>query len=116
MTTAVKPQSILSTGCFYTAGYLCLGALAVLGYQFLFWYREGAWLSYRMWVLLNWIGLDHSPTAPFTKLQPFFDYVWQGLGNCQITIALSLATAVLASIGFLRESAHVRAMHLKNAH
>jgi hypothetical protein len=116
MTTAVKPQSILSTGCFYSAGYLCLGALMVLGYQGLLWYREGAWLSYRMWVLLSWIGLDHSPAAPFTKIQPMFDHVWQSVGNCPITIALSLATAVIACIGFLRESAYVRAMQLKNAH
>lgn len=116
MTTQVKPQSILSTGCFYTAGYLCLGALLVLGYQALFWYRGGAWLSYRMWVLFEWAGLHHTPTAPFSRFQPLFDYIWQGIGNCPITIALSLATAVIASLGFLRESAYIRAMELENAH
>jgi hypothetical protein len=116
MTDRVKPQSILSTGCFYAAGYFCLGALLVLGYQTLFWYRQGAWMSYRMWVLLDWVGVQHSPSAPVTRVQPLFDHIWQSFGNCPITIALSLATVVVAALGFVRESAYARAVELRDAH
>ena len=116
MTTPLKPQSIISTGCFYTAGYLCLGAALTLGYQALFWYRQGAWVTYRMWTLFDWAGLQHSPTAPMYRLQPLFNYVWQVIGSCPITIALSLATAIIAFLGFLRESSYIRAIQLRDAH
>ena len=116
MTDRVKPQSMLSTACFYAAGYFCLGALLVLGYQTLFWYRQGAWLSYRMWVMLEWAGWQHSPPAPLARLQPLFNWVWEMIGNCPITIAFSLATIVAALLGFARESAYVRAVQLRDAH
>ena len=116
MTDRVKPQSILSTGCFYAAGYFCLGALLVLGYQTLFWYRQGVWLSYRMWVLLDWVGVQHSPSAPVMRAQPLFDQIWQSFGNCPITIALSLATVVVAALGFVRETTYARATELRDAH
>ncbi len=116
MSTQLKPQSILSTACFYAATYFCLGALLVLGYQALFWYRQGAWLSYRMWVFLQWAGIEHSPSAPVHGIQPVFDHVWQSFGNCPITIALSFATVVVALLGFVRETAYTRAMELRDAH
>lgn len=116
MTDRVKPQSILSIGCFYAAGYFCLGALLVLGYQTLFWYRQGAWLSYRMWVLLEWAGVERSPSAPMTRIQPFFDWIWQSFGNCPITIAFSVATVLVAVLGFVRETTYIRAVELRDAH
>jgi len=116
MTTPLKPQSILSTGCFYTAAYLSLGAAIAFGAETLFWYRQGAWVTYRMWALFDFAGLQHSPTAPMSRLQPAFDHVWQMIGNCPITIGLSGATAVIALLGFLRESSYVRAVQLKDAH
>lgn len=116
MTTPLKPQSIISTGCFYAAGYLALGATLALSLEVGLWYRQGAWITYRMWTLLDWAGLQHSPTAPISRVQPIIDHVWQAVGNCPITVALSLATAVIAFLGFPRESSYVRSMQLKDAH
>jgi len=114
MTDRVKPQSILSTGCFYAAGYFSLGAALALGYQTLFWYRQGAWVTYRMWALLQWAGLEHSPTAPWSKLQPLVDWIWQAFGNCPVTITLSIGTVLVAALGLVRESTYARALQLRD--
>lgn len=103
-----KPKSILATFCFCAAGYCCVGALLVFFDQALLWFREGAWPSYRLWVILDLAGWQQAPQSPVARLQPWLDQAWETLSNCPITIAFSVATIVFAGLGFARQSAFTR--------
>jgi hypothetical protein len=103
-----KPKSILSTACFYAAGYCCLAALLVFVSQALYWYREGVWASFRLWLILDWVGWQHAPRSPVPRLQPWLDQAWDMLSECPITIAFSIATVAIAVLGFAQELALAR--------
>lgn len=110
-----KPRSILSTACFYAAGYCCLTALIVFISQAFYWYREGEWLSYRLWLILDWAGWEHAPRSPVPKLQPWVDQTWETLSDCPITIAFSIATVAIAVLGLAQETAVARAIERRQS-
>lgn len=112
----MNSRSILSTGCFYAAGYFCIGATMLLGYQSLVWIRQGAWLPYRMWLVLEWVGWHHAPTFFWGRIQPLINWAWDALGNCPITITLSIATLAASALGYASQSASIRAAQLRDAH
>jgi len=109
-------KSVISLGCFYAAGYFCLAATLLLTYQTLVWLKQGAWLPYRMWLVLEWAGWHHSPSVFVGRAQPLVDWIWDALGNCPITIALSAATILVTIFGYVSQSASIRAAELRDAH
>ncbi len=111
----IRPKSILSTACFCAAGYCCLVALIVLVSQALYWYSEGVWLSYRLWLLLDWAGWQHAPQSPVTRLQPWLNRAWETFSDCPITIAFTIAAIAAAVLGFTRKSAFARAIERRGA-
>jgi hypothetical protein len=109
-------KSPIAAGLFYAAGYLTLGALLVLGYQTLTWFREGVWIVHRMWQVLESIGWQHAPTVPGSRTQATVDLVWAVIGNCPIAFALSLAAMITIVAALISGSASTRAAELRDAH
>ncbi len=111
-----EQRSLFATAWFYTAGYLCLSATAVLSYQTFLWLRHGAWLPFQMWNVLEWIGWQNPPLLTWTGLQPLIDLVWELIGNCPITIAGSTAAVMAAILGFASEQSSLHNAPLRDAH
>lgn len=95
---------ILRAGYFYAAGYFGLGALCLLVYQTFIWWRLGAWIPYQMWLVLVASGWQHPPSLWLASAQPAFDRAWDTIGNCPISIVLSILALIAACLGVICSS------------
>jgi hypothetical protein len=107
---------MFSEGCFYVAFYLCLGAIVLFTDQLLTWLKHGAWMPHQMWLLLKWSGWEQPPSLLGGVGQPVIDALWGLIGNCPITLVLTLAAAGIALLGVMRDPMRTRPAAWRNAH
>jgi len=107
---------LFGSGCLYAAAYLTIAAAGLFFYQAMLWYRTGAWLPHNMWQVLILTGWQHPPSMPWSRAQLVIDRLWDTIGNCPISIALSVVAIVVAVIGMKCSMPEGPVTGLRNAH